>query len=90
MWPHDQVKAAAQAGAHIWGPAVNINTGKTCAWNAARTVALLRRACEEAEIAVHPNVGMGVCGVPMTLRAPVDAVCRASRALVDLLRIDGL
>jgi dimethylamine--corrinoid protein Co-methyltransferase len=53
-------------------------------------VALLRRACEEAEIAVHPNVGMGVCGVPMTLRAPVDAVCRASRALVDLLRIDGL
>lgn len=90
MWPQQQVKVAAQAGAHVWGPAVNINTGKSCAWNVARTVTILRQACEEAEIPVHANVGMGVCGVPMTLRPPVDAVCRASRALVDLLRLDGL
>ncbi len=90
MWPQQQVKVAAQAGAHVWGPAVNINTGKSCAWNVARTVTILRQACEEAEIPVHANVGMGVCGVPMTLRPPADAVCRASRALVDLLRLDGL
>ena len=90
MWPHEQVKVATKAGAHVWGPAVNINTGKSCAWNTARTVTLLRPACETAEIAVHANVGMGVCGVPMTLRPPIDAVCRASRALVDLLRLDGL
>ena len=90
MWPHEQVKAVTKAGAHVWGPAVNINTGKSCVWNVARTIALLRTACEDAEIPVHANVGMGVCGVPMTLRPPVDAVCRASRALVDLLRLDGL
>ncbi len=90
MWPHQQVKVAEQAGVHVWGPTVNVNTGKSCAWNIARAVTLLRPACEAAEIAVHANVGMGVCGVPMTLRPPVDAVCRASRTLVDLLRLDGL
>ncbi len=90
MWPAQQVKVAAEAGAHIWGAAVNVNTGKSCAWNVARAVTLLRPACEEAAIPVHANVGMGVCGVPMTLRPPVDAVCRASRTLVDLLRLDGL
>jgi dimethylamine--corrinoid protein Co-methyltransferase len=90
MWPHQQVKVAEQAGVHVWGPAVNVNTGKSCAWNIARAVTLLHPACEAAEIAVHANVGMGVCGVPMTLRPPVDAVCRASRTLVDLLRLDGL
>ncbi len=36
------------------------------------------------------NVGMGVGGMPMHAFAPVDAVSRASRACVDILRLDGL
>ncbi len=36
------------------------------------------------------NVGMGVGGVPMAVRAPVDAVSRAARACVDILKVDGL
>jgi len=39
---------------------------------------------------VHMNVGMGVGGVPMHAVTPVDAVSRASRACVDILRLDGL
>ena len=36
------------------------------------------------------NVGMGVGGVPMAVRAPVDVVSRAARACVDILKVDGL
>ena len=43
-----------------------------------------------ATIPVHMNVGMGVGGVPMAVRAPVDAVSRAARACVDILKVDGL
>jgi dimethylamine--corrinoid protein Co-methyltransferase len=45
---------------------------------------------DAAQIPVHPNVGMGVCGVPMHPFPPVDAVARASRAFVEILRVDGL
>ena len=90
MWPHDQEKAAAAAGATIFGPAVNVNTRKSVAWNVARAITIVKKCCEEATIPVHMNVGMGVGGVPMTPYPPVDAVSRVSRALVDLLRLDGL
>ncbi len=90
MWPHDQVKAAAAAGATIYGPAVNVNTRKSVAWNVARAITIVKKCCEEATIPVHMNVGMGVGGVPMTPYPPIDAVSRVSRALVDLLRLDGL
>ena len=45
---------------------------------------------DAAEIPIHLNGGMGVGGVPMHALPPVDAVSRASRACVDLLRLDGL
>jgi dimethylamine--corrinoid protein Co-methyltransferase len=90
MWPHDQEKAAAAAGATIYGPAVNVNTRKSVAWNVARAITIVKKCCEEATIPVHMNVGMGVGGVPMTPYPPIDAVSRVSRALVDLLRLDGL
>ena len=43
-----------------------------------------------ADIPVHPNVGMGVCGVPMFEVPPVDAVTRASKSLVQSGKADGL
>ena len=39
---------------------------------------------------VHLNGGMGVGGVPMHILPPGDATSRASRAAVDILRLDGL
>jgi dimethylamine--corrinoid protein Co-methyltransferase len=90
LWPRDQVKVATRAGATIFGPAVNVNTRRSVAWNTARAVAICKPCCEEAEIPVHPNVGMGVCGIPMTAYPPIDAVSRVSKALVELLRLDGL
>jgi len=89
-WPKAQLEAVQAAGATIWGPAVNVNTGKTCAWNCARAATLVKPAMAVAEIPVHMNVGMGVGAVPMCLRPPVDAVGRASRALVEVLGLDGL
>jgi dimethylamine---corrinoid protein Co-methyltransferase len=90
MWPLEQLRAAQKAGAHMFGPAVNVNTGKSAAWNVARAVTLVKPCADAAEIPVHMNVGMGVGGVPMTSYNAVDAVSRASRACVDILHLDGL
>ena len=90
MWPKDQMKVAQEAGATVFGPAVNVNTTKSVAWNVARACAIIKPCMAEAEIPIHPNVGMGVGGVPMSPYPPADATSRVSRALVDILRIDGL
>ena len=90
MWPAEQVKVAQEAGATMFGPAVNVNTTKSVAWNVARACTIIKPAMAVAEIPVHPNVGMGVGGVPMSPYPPADAVSRVSRALVDILRCDGL
>jgi dimethylamine--corrinoid protein Co-methyltransferase len=90
LWPREQMKLAAKAGATIFGPAVNTNTRKSGAWNIARALTLVKPCCDEAEIPIHMNVGMGVGGVPMAYYGPVDAVSRASRACVEILRLDGL
>ena len=90
MWPLEQLRAVTAAGATIFGPAVNVNTTKSLAWNTARACALVKPVTAEATIPVHMNAGMGVGGVPMTPYPPVDATSRASRALVDILKLDGL
>ncbi len=90
MWPKEQLEVAQEAGATIFGPAVNVNTTKSIAWNVARACTIIKPAMEVAKIPVHPNVGMGVGGVPMSPYPPADAVSRVSRALVDVLKCDGL
>jgi dimethylamine--corrinoid protein Co-methyltransferase len=90
LWPREQMKLAARAGATIYGPAINVNTGRSVAWNVARTITIVKPCCEEATIPVHLNGGMGVGGVPMHVLPPGDATSRASRAAVDLLKVDGL
>jgi dimethylamine--corrinoid protein Co-methyltransferase len=90
LWPAGQMRLAAKAGVSIFGPAVNVNTGKTVAWNVARTCTIVKPCTDAAEVPIHLNGGMGVGGVPMHALPPVDAVSRASRACVDLLRLDGL
>lgn len=90
MYPHDQARVSAAAGADIFGPAVNVNTSRSTAWNLARAVTFVKYTAEVSEIPVHPNVGMGVCGVPMCVEAPIDCVTRAAKALVMIGKADGL
>jgi len=90
QWPLGQLHACTAAGATIFGPAVNVNTTKSLAWNTARACALIKPVTAEATIPVHVNAGMGVGGVPMTPYPPTDATSRASKALVDICKIDGL
>ncbi len=90
MWPVQQMEAAAKAGVTIFGPAVNTNTGKSIAWNVARVLTICKPVCEQSTVPVHVNGGMGVGGVPMHITPPGDATTRASRACVDILRLDGL
>lgn len=84
------MRVAAEAGATVFGPAVSVNSTKSLPWNRARALTLVKPCCEAATIPIHMNVGMGVGGVPMVVRPPVDAVSRVARACVDILRLDGL
>lgn len=90
MYPHKQVKAAEKAGVSIFGPVVNTVTTKSLAWNLARTCTFLKACSHAANIPLHANAGMGVCGVPMTEVLPVDAVTRVGKALIEICNMDGL
>jgi len=90
MYPHEQAKTAEAAGASIYGVAVGTNTNESVAWNAARAVTFVKAAVSAADIPVHVNVGMGVGGVPIMEAPPIDSVTRASKALVQIGKADGL
>jgi dimethylamine--corrinoid protein Co-methyltransferase len=90
MYPHKQVKVAERAGADIFGPVINTKLSKSVPWNLARAVTFSKACAEAANIPVHPNVGMGVGGVPMFETPPPDVVCRVSKALVEIGKADGL
>jgi len=90
LWPHQQLKVVEQAGADIFGPVVNTKTNKSAAWNVARAVTMVKEVCKQATIPIHANVGMGVGGTPMFETPPVDALSRASVAMVEIAKVDGL
>jgi dimethylamine--corrinoid protein Co-methyltransferase len=90
LFPHDQVKIVEAAGADIFGPAVNVNPSKTMPWNRSKAVTLVRHTAEKSAIPIHPNVGMGVCGVPMMVETPIDCVTRVAKALAMIGMADGL
>ena len=90
LYPHDQVKVAEQAGVTVFGPVVNTNTGRSTPWNVSRAVTYVKACSAVAAIPIHANVGMGVGGVPMCDTPPVDAVSRASVAMVEIGKADGL
>ncbi len=90
LYPHQQVKLVEKAGADIFGPVVNTNTGKSMAWNLARAVTFIKACVEVANIPIHVNVGMGVGGIPVFETPPVDSVTRASKAMVEVAKVDGL
>lgn len=89
LYPHKQVKLVEKAGASIFGAVVNTNCNKSFPWNIARVVTFIKACTEVAEIPVHANVGMGVCGVPMVENMPSDMISRADKALVEIGKVDG-
>ncbi|MBW2370771.1 MAG: [dimethylamine--corrinoid protein] Co-methyltransferase [Deltaproteobacteria bacterium] len=90
LYAHDQVKLAEKAGATIFGPVVNTNTTESTPWNIARAVTYTKACGEVATIPIHPNMGMGVGGVTVNDNPPVDTTSRASKAMVEICRLDGL
>lgn len=90
LYPHKLVKLAEQAGASIFGVAINTVTTQSVPWNLARATTFVKATSESAGIPVHANVGMGVCGIPMMEQPPIDAVTRVSKTLVQLGMADGL
>ena len=90
LWPHQQRELAEQAGASIFGPVVNNDTRKSCAWNLARAVTFVKACSEGSTIPIHANVGGGVGGVPMCEVSPLDIVSRAGAAMIEIGKADGL
>lgn len=90
LYPHKQVKLAEQAGVSIFGAVINTNCNRSFPWNIARVCTFLKACTDVAEIPVHANAGMGVCGIPMSENLPADTVSRADKALVEIAKIDGL
>jgi dimethylamine--corrinoid protein Co-methyltransferase len=90
MYPHEQARIAAAAGAAVYGVAVGTHTGKSEAFNIAQAVTYVKETAMRSPIPVHVNVGMGVGGVPMMEAPPVGSVTRASKALVQIGKADGL
>ena len=90
LFPQDQVKLAQKAGVTIFGPAINILTNDSLPYNLARSLVFTKACSEASKIPIHANLGMGVGGVPLTLTPPLDALSRASKAHVEICRLDGL
>jgi dimethylamine--corrinoid protein Co-methyltransferase len=90
LWPHQQAPLVAKAGANVFGPVCNTNTSKTSAWNLARAVTFMKAAVEASPIPCHVDMGMGVGGIPMLETPPIDAVTRASKAMVEIAGVDGI
>lgn len=90
LYPHQQVKVCEKAGATIFGCVINTNSSMSFAWNLARTITFTKACVEAASIPVHVNAGMGVGGIPLTNTAPTDATSRASKAIIEIGKADGL
>lgn len=90
MYPHQQVKMAEEAGATIFGVAINTDCNQSFAWNIAKVCTMVKKCVEDAKIPIHVNVGMGVGGVSMAEILPIDVVSRSDMALIEIGRTDGL
>lgn len=90
QYPARQIKSVEAAGAHSYGAVVNTNSSRSFAWNLARSVTYVKEATRVANIPVLVNVGMGVGGIPLTNTSPTDATTRASKAMLEVGKADGL
>ena len=90
LFAHEQLQLAQECGVTIFGPVINTVSKKTVPWNLARAITLTKACVQQARIPVHGNMGMGVGGLPVCEILPADTVSMASKAMVELTRLDGL
>ncbi len=90
LYPHQAVKLAEKAGVNIFGPVANILPSKTCAFNIGRVLTFMKECVKESNLPIHHNMGMGVGAIPLNDIPPVDAVTRASKACVEICKLDGI
>jgi dimethylamine---corrinoid protein Co-methyltransferase len=90
LYMHELVKLAEAAGVTIFGPVVNSSTSETIPRNVARAVTYTKACCDTAKIPIHANMGMGVGAVAVNDYPPIDTTSRASKAMVEICRLDGL
>lgn len=90
MWPHQQGLMVEKAGGDLFGAVINTDTGKSCPWNLARSITFVKEVMKTVSIPVHPNMGMGVGGIPMCEVIPMDVVTRSGVAMVELTNCDGV
>jgi dimethylamine---corrinoid protein Co-methyltransferase len=90
MWPHQQLQVCEEAGVSIFGPVSTTNSKKSTPWNLAKALVFVKACTAIAKVPIHPNVGMGVGGVPMFETPAVDAVTRCSAAMIEIGKADGL
>jgi dimethylamine--corrinoid protein Co-methyltransferase len=50
----------------------------------------MKECCAVAKIPVHVNMGMGVGAMTVHDHPPADVASRASKAMVEICRLDGL
>ena len=90
LWPREQLLLAQEAGATMFGPAVNINTGKSCAWNIARAIAIVKPCMRGSD---DPGAHERRDGRRRRCRRAVPArptpSRRAAKSCVELLQVDG-
>jgi dimethylamine--corrinoid protein Co-methyltransferase len=90
LYAHKQAELAQKAGVTIFGPAINTNCSMTFPWNIARVVTFVKACSQAVDIPIHVNAGMGVGGIPMTMNVPLEIASRASKAIVEIGKADGL
>jgi dimethylamine--corrinoid protein Co-methyltransferase len=66
------------------------NTNESSPWNLSRAITYMKACCEVANIPVHVNMGMGVGAMTVHDHPPLDVASRASKAMVEICRLDGL
>ena len=90
LYAHEQVKLAEKAGVTVFGPVCNTTTSESTPWNLARAITFMKACCDVATIPVHVNMGMGVGAMTVNDHPPLDVASRASKAMVEICRLDGL
>ena len=80
LWPAAQMRLAAKAGVSIFGPAVNVNTGKTVAWNVARTCTIVKPCTDAADRSPSTSTGGWAWAASPCTRCRRSTPSRAPRA----------
>lgn len=90
LYNHQMLALASKVGVNIFGTVMNTNTTESAAWNLARAITYTKACTDIADIPIHANMGMGVGGVTVNDHTPIDMTSKASKAMVEICRLDGL